>query len=147
MAQYGRPSIDTLNQSYTDQGGGSANLYTTVDEVSASDTDYIKSPLAPSNSVYVTKFSTVEDPQASTGHVVRYRYQKDAAGGAQINITIELRQGYTNESSQGTLIATVATLTNIANGWTTGSYTLSAGEADSITDYTALYLRIVTTQV
>lgn len=42
MAQFGRPSADTNNPgSYTDQAGGSANIYTTIDEVTLDDADYI----------------------------------------------------------------------------------------------------------
>lgn len=147
MAQFGRPSTDTVNESYTDQGGGSSNIYTTIDESVASDADYIRSALAPTNDVYVTKLTTVEDPQSSSGHTVRYRYAKDASGGAQIDLTVQLRQGYVNEGSPGTLIATCGSHTNISNSWTDGSYALSGAEADSITDYSSLYLRFVSNQV
>ncbi len=147
MAQFGRPSADTNNPgSFTDQGGGSTNIYQGIDETAYSDTDYIRSPVAPSSSVYVTKLSSVEDPLSSTNHTVRYRYAKDAASGAQINLTIELRQGYVSEASPGTLIATVATLSNIGEAWTAGSYTLSGAEADAISNYGDLYLRFIATQ-
>ena len=52
MAQFGRPSADTNNPgSYTDQAGGGTTIYTTIDEVSYSDADYIRSPLAPASAV------------------------------------------------------------------------------------------------
>ncbi len=146
MPQYGRPSADTNNPgSYTDQAGGAVSIYTTIDEASPSDADYIKSPLAPASAVYVTKLSNLEDPVSSTGHVLRTRYAKDVAGGATINLTVELRQGYVSEASQGTLIAT-RTFNGITETFTTDAYTLSGAEADSITDYTSLYLRVVATQ-
>ena len=146
MAQFGRPSADTTIGTYTDQGGGSTNIYTTIDEVSPSDADYIKSVLAPSSAAYVTKLSTLEDPVSSSGHVVRYRYAKNAAGGAQIDLTVELRQGYVNEGTPGTLIKQWSH-TNISETMTTQAQTLSGAEADSITDYTDLYLRFVANQV
>jgi len=146
MPQFGRPSTDTTNQTFTDQAGGSTNIYTTIDEVSADDADYIKSPSAPANKVYVTKLTSLEDPQISTGHVVSYRYAKSAAGGAQIDLTVELRQGYASEASQGTLIKSWSH-TNISDAWATAAQTLAGAEADSITDYTNLYLRFVFNQI
>lgn len=156
MPQYALPSEDTNNPgSYTTDAGGSTNLYQRIDEGFGSgrgsgsgpdDTDYIQSPSAPSSAVYVTKFSTLEDPASSSGHVFRNRYSKSAAGGAQINMTFQLREGYTNESTLGTLIVQRA-FTDVSHTPTTDAYTLSAGEADAITDYSALYNRIITTQV
>lgn len=68
------------------------------------------------------------DPGLSTGHVL----EVDAEGSAD-SITVELRQG-------ATLIATL-TCSPIGE-LTVFSHTLSAGEADAITDYTALFVRI-----
>ena len=147
MAQFGRPSADTYIGGYKDEADGTTNIYTHIDETSYSDTDYIKSILAPSAAPYVCKLSTVEDPLSSSNHTVRYRYCKDAAGGAAINLTVQLRQGYVDEGTPGTLIATCGTHTDISESWTAGSYNLSGGEADAITNYASLYLRFVATQV
>ncbi len=144
MAQFGRPSADTNNAgSYTDQGGGSASIYTTIDESVASDADYIRTGTDPANAVYVTKLTSITDPVSSAGHVLRVRAGTDqASGGNQIDLTAQLRQGYTNEGAQGTLIATLSQ-TNISQGsFTTYSLTLSGAEADAITDYANLYIRI-----
>lgn len=147
MPQFGRPSADTNNPgSYTDQAGGAVNIYLTIDEVTIDDADFVRSPLAPATSIYVTKFSNLEDPVSSTGHIFRTRYAKDAAAGAQINLVAELRQAYVSEASLGTLIAT-RTFTNISNVFATDAYTLVAAEADAITDYTSLYLRVSFNQV
>ena len=146
MAQFGRPSTDTVNEGYTDQAGGSTTIYTTIDETTFDDADYVRSALAPTNDVYVTKLTNIEDPLVSTGHVLRYRYRKDSAAGAQIDLTVQLRQGYVSEVSQGTLIATQSH-TNIAETATAAAYTLSGAEADAITDYTSLYVRFVSNQV
>jgi hypothetical protein len=147
MAQFGRPSTDTTRESWEEDDGTTTDIFDQIDESSFDDADYVRSALAPTNDVYVTKLTTLEDPVSSSNHVVRYRYRKDAAGGAQIDLTVQLRQGYTNEGSPGTLIATAGTHTNISDTITAGSYTLSGGEADSITDYTDLYLRFVANQV
>ena len=146
MSQFGRPSIDTTLGGYTDQADGATSIFASIDEVAANDADYIQSALAPSNAAYVTKLTSLEDPQSSTGHVVRYRYQKDAAGGAQINLTMELRQGYVSEGSPGTLIAQWVH-TDIPSAWTGQAQALSGAQADSITDYSSLFLRFVSTQV
>jgi hypothetical protein len=148
MAQKSNPSVDTYNSDgYTDQVGGITNIYTTIDEgYPFSDADYIRSAVAPSSDVYVTKLSTAEDPQSSSGHIIRFKYAKDAAGGAQVDLTVQLRQGYVNEGTPGTLIHEKV-VTNISNVFTDDSFTLSAGEADAITNYADLYLRFVSNQV
>jgi hypothetical protein len=131
-----------------DEAAGVATIYTHIDESVSSDADYIKTQLTPTNDVFVTKLSSVTDPVSSANHIVRYRYRKEATGGEQINLTIELRQGYTNEGSPGTLIATVATLVDISGAaWNAGSYTLAGAEADAITNYADLYLRFVGNKV
>lgn len=146
MAQFGRPSADTNNPgSYTDQAGGGTTIYTTIDEVSYSDADYIRSPLAPASAVYVTKLSSVEDPVSSVGHVLRTRYAKDTAGGSTIGLVTELRQGYVSEGTQGTLICT-RTFSAIPETFTTDAYSLTTGEADAITNYADLYVRYVANQ-
>jgi len=146
MAQFGRPSTDTTIGTYVDNADGVTNIFQAIDEATASDTDYIKSVSAPSSAVYVTKLTTLEDPVISTGHVVRWRIGKNTAGGATLNLTVELRQGYTNEGAQGTLIASNGPEA-VPDAFTDDSMTLSGGQADSITDYTSLYLRFIVTQV
>jgi hypothetical protein len=146
MPQFARPSADVTDGNWTNNAGNNVDLYSYIDETSANDTDYIQSETAPANSPCVVKLSAVEDPQSSTGHIIRFRYQKNSAGGAQINLTVQLREGYVNESSQGTLIAST-TVTDIPNGWVTGSYTLTGAEADAITNYADLYLRFIANQV
>lgn len=144
MPQFGRPSADTNNPgSYTDQGGGSVNIYTTIDEVApASDADYIQSPEDPANAVYVTKLSNLVDPVSSTGHILRWRRGKSVgAGGNQIDCLAELRQTYVSEASLGTLI-TSKNVVDIPDAFTDDSITLSAAEADAITDYTSLFFRL-----
>jgi hypothetical protein len=146
MAQFGRPSADTSIGTYTDQAAGVTNIYTTIDESVASDADYIQSVLAPSSAPYATKLTNLEDPISSTGHVVRWRVGKSAAGGATLNVTVQLRQGYVSEGTPGTLIASKGP-TAVPDAFTDDSLTLSGAEADSITDYTSLYLRFVVTTV
>jgi hypothetical protein len=143
VAQFARPSTDTTRDNWEEDDGTTTTIFDQIDEAVADDADFIRTVLTPTNDVYVTKLTTLEDPVSSSGHVVRYRYRKNADVGDQIDLTVQLRQGYTNEGAQGTLIAS-ATHTNIGGtAWIAGSISLSGAEADSITDYTDLYLRFV----
>jgi hypothetical protein len=144
MPQYGRPSTDASIGAYTDQGGGTTNIWDTINETVASDADYIRSVADPSNAPYVTKLTAVTDPVSSTGHTIRARMGTDvSSGGNQIDATVQLRQGYVSEGTPGTLIATLTQSNISAGSFTDYSYNLSAGEANSITDYSDLYLRVV----
>lgn len=133
MAQFARPTSDVA------LGGWSGPAFSAIDEAVASDADFTSSPVAPSNAMLEVALGAVEDPQVSTGHVIRYRYQKDAANGAQINLTVALMQGAVQIASWSH--------TNIANGFVTAAQTLSGVQADAITDYANLRLRFTATQV
>lgn len=146
MAQFGRPSTDTTREAWEEDDGTTDALWGEIDETVADDADYIRSAQVPTTDAYVTKLTSVTDPLQSTGHIVRYRYGKDVSGGAQIDIVVQLRQGYVNEGTPGTLIAS-NTHTNVSSGWTAGSFTLSGAEADTITDYADLFIRITANQV
>lgn len=146
MAQFARPDTDASIGAYTDQAGGASNIYTTIDEAVTDDADYIKSAAGPANAPYVARLSDVTDPVSSTGHIIRARVRNGVAGARQIDLTVQLRQGYTNEGSPGTLIATL-TQANVAGAFTEYTYTLSGAEADAITNYNDLFLRIVANQV
>jgi ethanolamine ammonia-lyase large subunit len=148
MPQFARPSADTLRDNWFDEAAGTTNIFTHIDEASADDNDFVKTQLTPTADVYVTKLSAVSDPVSSANHIVRFRYRKEATSGEQIDLTVQLRQGYTNEGAQGTLIATVATLVDITGAaWTQVAYTLAGAEADAITNYADLYLRFVGNKV
>jgi len=96
--------------------------------------------------VYTCALSSAEDPLSGSSHVIKYRYSKDVAAGDQIDLTVELREGYTNEGSKGTLIKQW-THTDISDTPATAQQTLSSGEAGSIADYTDLFLRFQYTKV
>lgn len=131
------PSADSVDGNWTDSGGGTS-LAAQIDETSASDADYILSELSPSNSSCRVKLASGGDPGVSTGHVIEWRVGKDTTGGQTINVTVTLRQGGGNSLGGGTQIATFTR--NNVDALTTYQETLSGGEADSITNYTDLYL-------
>jgi len=142
VVQFARPSVDTFRDNWEEDDGTTVDIFDQIDEVVADDADFIRTVLTPTSDVYVTKLTSVEDPQSSTGHTVRYRYGKDAAGQDTIDLTVQLRQGYVNEGVPGTLIHSEVTL-NIGVVWIAGSFTLTGPEADSITNYADLFLRFV----
>ena len=152
MPQYAIPQGDITDGSWLDQGGSAVDLFSdiapgTPGSIGAGDdATYAESDLAPASSACAFDLSTVEDPVSSSGHIMRWRRGKNAAGGAQIDLTVQLRQGYTGEGAQGTLINSFSD-TNIPDAFATTTDTLSGGEADTITDYADLQLRLVANQV
>lgn len=148
MAQFARPiSDDAQIGSWLEEGDLAVNLYESVDEVTANDTDYVKSEDltgAGNTSVLVLNLGSVTDPGSSTGHVLRVRARKQ--GTAQMDMTVELREAYVNEAGQGTLIATL-TQSNLSTAFADFNITLTGPEADSITDYSDLQLRMFGTYV
>lgn len=144
MPQFARPDNDFNNPGlFTDQGGGSVDIFLTIDEVTPDDADFIRSPTSPASAVYVARLSDVTDPVSSTGHIIRMRTSTDLAAQEVLDFTQQLRMTYVSEASQGTLIASQARNGVSSTTWTTSAYTLSAAEADAITDYTALFFRFV----
>lgn len=137
---YLRPDSDVSAGSWTDQANGTTNLYSVIDETTASDTDYVKSSTmsAGSSDTLEVSLSDATDPALSTGHRVSYRYRSQ--GTASMTLTVSLREGASTEIASWTH-------TNVGTSYVDAVQTLSVGETDSITDYTALRLRFVATAV
>ncbi len=129
MTQYARPdgSVETLSNW--------SGAYTTIDEVSASDADYITGSES-ANGTAEEGLSDVNTPTVDTGHTVRFRaWQENATH--QRTIVVQLLEGATVRSSYngGTAI-------NLVKGTPTGyEWTLSEAEAATITDYTNLRIK------
>jgi hypothetical protein len=88
---------DVLLGGWTDQGGGSTDLYQSIGPQAVNDGTHIQSPASPSNAAYMASWSFPEpvlevDGHAAeakrTRHVIRYR--KDQAGGQPIDLTVDL---------------------------------------------------------
>jgi hypothetical protein len=143
MSQHARPLVDITRTNWADLTGGIVNIAGQISEEIPNDSEYIETGLDPSNAVYVAKLSSVTDPQVSTGHILRYHFRKNADAGDPVDCTVQLRQDYVNESSQGTLIKQVAHTNVGGTAWIAGSVTLAGAEADAITSYQGLFLRVV----
>jgi hypothetical protein len=131
MAQFARPDSDVSAGSWT-----ATPLWQKIDEETASDADIIRSANDPSADVCELGLSDVSDPLDNVTHVIRYRYQKGQSGGGSpgvIDLTVSLFDGVTQ--------IWTTTHSGIGLTWVDGSATLSAGEADSITDYTDLRIK------
>lgn len=125
-------TADVTDGAWTDQAGSNVNLFAAIDEVTASDADYIRSDASPATASAVRLgLGTLGDPAVSTGHIVRYRLGKDREGGDTLQVTARLYQG-------ATLISTDPTVRTVPDVFTTYSWTLTGLEADAITLYSDL---------
>lgn len=129
-AQFGRPSNDVSNNSWS-----AAPLWEKLDETTTdNETTQISSRTNPaSGDFFEVALSSLSDPQSSTGHVLRYRLLKTQA--KSIQATVYLYQG-------SSLIATTP-VQSPGSAYTTYSYTLTGAEANSITNYSDLRVRLV----
>jgi len=140
MPQFARPSADTVRTGWTEDDATTDALWAEIDETSPSDTDYIKTPTPPGANEYETLLTTVTDPLSSTGHIMRWRRRKQpASGSSDINLVVRLMMTSTQIVSRAD--------NTLPGTFTDTSYTLSAGEADAITNYADLRLEFVATQV
>ena len=132
--QTARPDQDVNVNSWT-----VTPLWSKIDETVAVDTtgDRINSTLFADNGATNISLSSVTDPLSSPGHVMRVRYRRaglagggGGCGGAGLLLGIRLFQGTTKIVN--------ATYPNVPCTFAYANYTLTAAEADSITDYSNL---------
>lgn len=132
MVQFARPDGDVTN---TGTGG-----FADVDEASPSDADFWWGANNTAEELEVS-LSNATDPNSSSGHIFRYRIAKTNGGvvdggGNACTVTARLMQGATEIAADTAKTAT--------GTWTQYALTLSAGQADAITDYTDLRLEFLT---
>jgi len=134
---YARPNADVTDAGWTNEAGSNVNLYASIDEEMADDNDFIQSSIGASGAAddeCSVSLSSVSDPSTSTNHKVWYRYGKRNIDGVGIvDLTVSL--------VQGTTVIAAWTHRNIPEGPQLAVQTLSASEADAITDYSDLKLR------
>jgi hypothetical protein len=125
--QFARPTSDVTDGNWYNELDTQTNLYASIDESSASDTDYIYTTAT--GSPCTIGLGSLSDPDDHGGHFVRYRAKGDGA----TDLVVTLLQTAT-QIAQWTETSAAATFTDY-------SHTLSAAEAANITDYTALRLK------
>ncbi len=151
MAQYAIPDADIVDGTWVDEAAGNTNLWdgiapdTPGSIASGDDTDFIESVANPSNAACAFGLSTIEDPVSSSGHTMRWRRLKDAAGGGTIGLVVAVHETYLSEATVGTLIVT-HTDADLSETVATTTEVLTGGEADTITDYADLQVRFVANQ-
>ena len=134
MVQFLRPVSDEAIGGWTDECGGTTNIRNSIDEVCRCDSDFIITGNNPSCDVYRAEITVGTDPLGNVCHIARYAYGKDA--GARVGqILVALLQGSSCVIHEETHDA-------VAAGFTAGTFTLTSCEADSITSYAQLQVRI-----
>ena len=142
MVQFARPAGDLDNTgSWTPDV--ESTLWEELDDGASPDGNSVVSDTSPTTSEpFTVDLNTITDPEISTGHILRIRWAKNSGGGGAKTVRIELREGYVNEGSPGSVRATDDYSIN-STTLNTDATTLSAGEADSISDYSDLQIRIM----
>lgn len=109
-----------------------------LDEETADATDYAESPADPAGASFTVLLGALADPLSSAGHVLRYQFAKDAAAGSALDLLVELLQGVDVVASWTEVgISDVATLIVRA---------LTGAQADALTAYEDLRLRVTATR-
>jgi hypothetical protein len=142
MSQFALPDADLSNGSFFGVPAAPLNLWQNLDD--NSETDYIESSGWDAADAGVDSIqhslSNVLDPGVSSGHILRLRWSAPTYNGSSYTVQIGLYQG---APFNGILIALSASVVSAAQATpTTLAYTLTAAEADSITDYTDLTISI-----
>jgi hypothetical protein len=132
MAQFARPISDvTINTWWT------SPLYSKVND--SSDSTYINGPLG-STLACELQLGSVTDPASNTNHVLTVRAIVQDGSAAGEKLTFYLYEG-------ATLRATSAAETISRTTATDYTYTLTSTEADSITNYSDLRVRMAQTTI
>lgn len=142
MAQFARP-IGDLDNTGSWTPDVEATLWEELNDGASPDGNNVVSDTTPVvTEPFTVDLGTITDPVSSTGHILRIRWAKNSGGGGSKTIRIELREGYVNESTLGSLRATDDYSIN-STTLTTDATALSGAEADSISDYSDLQIRVM----
>jgi len=135
------PSADALAGAWS-RVDGAADLYAALDDDVPDTEDAVRSEDRPSASPCVVKLGSAPPPDGEGGHYLRYTYRR-AGAHPLAELTVELRQGYTDEGSPGTLIASWLH-SKVPATWKTVRQELTTEQAENI-DWGGedLYVRMV----
>lgn len=133
--QVARPVSDLTATGWSPVPGGS--LYLCLDENFADDGDYVYNLSAGTNIVELG-MSPLVDPASAAGHVLRYRFELVFSGLLEDEPESAVRFSLVQGAS---VIATETRTFPYDSAATTYELTLSAGQANAISDYTDLRFR------
>lgn len=128
IPQESNPDSDVTKGNWTDELGGTTNIYTSIDETSASDSDYVESGDSPNLDVLEVGLGNPSDPSTGDGHYVHVRYRKQ--GTETIDLRVRLLQGATEIASW--------TYSGISTSFVYKREKLTTTQANNITDYSNL---------
>ena len=143
-----RPTVDT----YRDNGfpnewvthlNGTTSLYAEVDEAYNDTADFVKVWVgATADPIVVFKLSSVPTPSLRTNHTLLFWCAYlSGAGTGNTGLTVQIREGYVNEGSPGTLIHS-RSIPNTSFAGTTLQEFRDSWDGSAITDYSNLYVRL-----
>ena len=146
MAQYARPDGDDNNDGeWETEAGNDFDLYAEINEAVADDSDFVTKVGDGANNYTVTfTLGNVTDPSSSSDHKVVVRALGDDGGmgmGGGPDLRIDLLEGSTSRANW-TIEAGSGTDDLTTSAKTFDGNTLSTSEANSITDYTDLKLKL-----
>lgn len=146
-AQFALPDANSLNEGpyFEGAGDGDGDYFDELDEGFGAgrgsgsgpddSTTYWSSINAPSTDRLRTELSDVTDPLVGTGHAMRFRFRKNTSGNRRVDMIGRLLEAGTSRSATPNQV-------DIAATWTSFGLTIGSGQADNITDYSALQLEV-----
>ncbi len=140
MVQIARPDSDISAGGWEPQGStAESTLWESLDEVSANDgVDYIEALDGENITCEVGLDSSISDPGGNTDYFLRCRMQSTGSGGPE-RVQLALFEGATQRAISGNFV-------NRAS-WADKFYELTTGEADAITAFTDLRLKIISSSL
>lgn len=141
MAQFARPDSDVSTGGWEPQGStAETTLWESLDEVGAANdgVDYIEALNGENITCEVGLDSSITDPGGNTGYFLRMTIQGTGSGGPE-RCMVNLFEGAIERASSGNFTSRGA--------WAEQSYELTTAEADSITAFTDLRLKIISSNL
>lgn len=140
MVQIARPDSDISTGGWEPQGStAETTLWASLDEVTANDgTDYIEALNGENITCEVGLDSSITDPGGNTGYFLRLRCQGTGTGGPE-RCSIALFEGAIQRAVSGNFTS--------RGVWGDQFYELSIAEADAITAFTDLRIKITSSNL
>lgn len=131
--------LNGLQFSFPDQDASAGNwtetpLFEKVDESPHNDNDFISSPVNPNNEVSQLRLQSINTPDNRLNHRLRYRFKKSGTPSITLNFTVGLYDGDTLIAEQ--------THSDVSRDWIYGILSLSEAQANNITSYSNLRVRL-----
>jgi hypothetical protein len=127
-----RPDADSSISDWTDEAGGTTNIFNSIDETTFSDADYIKSPVPSGTTARFSLSNPATGKELGDPVNISYRFKKNAP--ADQKLTVSLKEGTT------TIASWVHTGAGLTESFQTATQTLSTGQLATIIDFNNLFI-------